>query len=113
MKTYFTSEAKRYYNTEVAAFRNIGLNSNIIEFHGSFTRGDTYNVLLEYADKGNLADYFKSESPPSEGKEIIQFWEAMFTLIDALRRIHQVGSGGSDEPGVFQGYVATLPNAIV
>ncbi|KFY93298.1 hypothetical protein V500_03785 [Pseudogymnoascus sp. VKM F-4518 (FW-2643)] len=103
MKTYFTSEAKRYYNTEVAAFRNIGLNSNIIEFHGSFTRGDSYNVLLEYADKGNLADYFENESPPSEGEEIIQFWEAMFTLIGALQRIHQVGSGGSDEPGVFQG----------
>lgn len=113
MKTYFTSEAEIYYNTEVAAFMNIGVTSNIIKFHGSFTRGDSYNVLLEYADKGNLADYFKNESPPSEGEEIIQFWEAMFMLIDALRRIHQVGPGDSDEPGVFQGYVTTLPNAIV
>lgn len=105
MKTYFTSEAESYYNTEVAAFRHLGLNSSIIRFHGSFTRGDSYNVLLEYADKGTLGDYFKNESPPSEGEEIIKFWETMFELIDALRRIHEVGSDASEGPRVFQGYV--------
>lgn len=108
MKTYFTTEAKNYYHTEVAAFRHLGLNPNIIRFHGSFTRGDSYNVLLEYADKGTLAEYFQKESPPSEGEEIIKFWETMFELIDALRRIHEVGSDASEWPGVFQGYVVAL-----
>lgn len=106
MKTYFTSEAERYYKTEVAAFRHLGSNPSIIKFHGSFARGDSYNVLLEYADKGTLADYFNDESPPSEGEEIRRFWEAMFELIDALRRIHVIGWDGSDGPRVFQGCVA-------
>jgi serine/threonine protein kinase len=113
MKTYFTSEAERYYTTEVAAFRHLGPNPSVIKFYGSFARGDSYNVLLEYADKGTLADYFKNESPPSEGEEIIRFWEAMFKLIDALRRIHEIGSDDSDGPRVFQGYVATLTNSTV
>lgn len=110
MKTYFTSEAERYYDTEVTAFRHLGPNPSIIKFHGSFVRGTSYNVLLEYADKGTLADYFKTESPPADGKEIIQFWEAMFKLLDALRCIHEVGSDDSHESRVFQGYVTTLCN---
>lgn len=108
MKTYFTTEAERYYNTEVAAFRHLGLNPSIIRFHGSFTRGDSYNVLLEYADKGTLGDYFKNESPPSGGEEIIRFWEIMFELIDALRRVHEVESDASSRSAVFQRYIATL-----
>jgi serine/threonine protein kinase len=103
MKSYFTSEAERYYNTEVAAFRHLGPNPSIIKFHGSFSRGDSYNVILEYADQGTLADYFKNEPPPSEGEEIIRFWEAMFRLLDALRRIHEVVSDEPDGPRVFQG----------
>lgn len=111
MKTYFTNEAESYYNTEVAAFRHLGINPSIIKFHGSFARGDNYNVLLEYADKGTLADYFKNEMPPSDGDEIIRFWEAMFKLLDALRRIHEVGADDTDGPRVFQGYVTPRHNA--
>jgi serine/threonine protein kinase len=110
MKTYFTKEAEKYYNTEVAAFRHLARRSNpsIIKFYGSFTRGDSYNVILEYADKGTLADYFRNESPPSEGDETIRFWEAIFKLLSALRDIHEVGSDDPDGPQVFQVYVAAL-----
>jgi hypothetical protein len=103
LKTYFTSDAEKYYNTEVGAFRVIGQNSSIIGFRGSFTRGDTYNMLLEYADKGTLEDFFRTEDPPTDGEEIIQFWQALFQIIDALRRIHEVKSDGTGGPRVFQG----------
>jgi hypothetical protein len=107
LKTYFTSDAEKYYNTEVGAFRVIGPNSSIIGFRGSFTRGDTYNVLLEYADKGTLEDFFRTQDPPTDGEEIIQFWEALFQIIDALRRIHEVKSDGISGPPVLSGYAAT------
>jgi hypothetical protein len=106
LKTYFGTDAATYYNSEVGAFRSLqqnGPNSGIVGFHGSFTRGDTYNILLEYADKGTLEDYFRQKNPPVESEEIITFWQALFKLVDALRRIHQ--EDGAAGPPLFQGYV--------
>lgn len=106
LKTYFPSTAANSYAREVEAFRRLqqdGGETGIIGFHGSFTRGDTHNVLLEYADKGTLEDYFQKEIPPVEPEEIIQFWEALFKVIDALRRIHQTHPDGG--AFIFHGYV--------
>lgn len=47
-------------------------------------------MLLEYADKGSLEDFFQSETPPSHGGEIIKFWEGLFLLIKGLKAIHSV-----------------------
>jgi serine/threonine protein kinase len=106
LKTYFTTAAEKHYNAEVEAFRRLGSNPSIIGFYGSFTRGDTYNVLLEYADKGTLEEYFYKVIPPVDPDEIINFWQALFKIIDALRRIHQVNPDGNGGPPlIFQGYV--------
>jgi serine/threonine protein kinase len=90
----------------VEAFRRLqqyGHTSGIIGFHGSFTRGDTHNVLLEFADKGTLEDYFRTQIPPVDPEDIINFWQALFKILDALRHIHQLdGTGG---PLIFHGYV--------
>lgn len=48
------------------------------------------NIILEYADKGSLEDYFRNESAPSRGVDIIKFWESMFQLIKGLKAIHSV-----------------------
>ena len=110
LKIYFATEAAKYYNREVDAFRRLqqhGPHSGIIGFHGSFTRGDTHNVLLEYADKGTLEKYFLTQIPPVHPEQIINFWQALFKLLDALSRIHEVDrtTGG---PLIIHGYV-TLP----
>jgi serine/threonine protein kinase len=63
---------------------------SIIKFYGSYIHGDEFNILLEYADKGTLEEYFKNESPPGRGVDIIKFWEALFQLIKALKTIHSV-----------------------
>lgn len=55
--------------------------SNLIRPIGSFIHGDDFNVLLEYADKGSLEDYFQKETPPSRGIDIIKFWEGLFLLV--------------------------------
>ena len=110
LKTYFTTQAERYYNREVEAFRRLhqqGHKTGIIGFYGSFTRGDTYNVLLEYADQGTLEDYFRNQTPPVDPEDTINLWQALFKIIDALRRIHEVSSAadGTESPLIFHGYV--------
>jgi len=63
---------------------------SIIKFYGSYIHRDEFNVLLEFADKGSLEEYFQRESPPSQSADIIQFWEGLFQLIKGLKTIHSV-----------------------
>ena len=108
LKTYITAAAATTYAREVEAFRRLqkqGGDTGIIGFHGSFTRGDEHHVLLEYADKGTLEDYFKNETPPVDPEEIINFWKALFKILDALSRIHNTIRGGAGGPHI--GYVTS------
>lgn len=91
IKEYSTFNAQRDYDHETSAFKKIGAHKDIIGYYGSFTRGDTFNVILEYADKGTLQEYFDRQLPPSTGDNIIRFWQALFQLIGALWKIHTVG----------------------
>jgi len=63
---------------------------NIVTFHGSWQQGDTFNILLEYADKGSLSDYFQKVPPPQEGKDIVMFWKSFIEVVKALCRIHEL-----------------------
>ncbi|TVY55320.1 Aurora kinase A [Lachnellula cervina] len=103
LKTYFTKDAERYYQTEVAAFGKLRFNPNIIRFYGNFTRGDSYNILLEYADEGTLESYFEKQAPPRDGEQVIKFWERLFKIIDALRGVHEVEPTTAGGPRIFQG----------
>jgi serine/threonine protein kinase len=103
LKEYFTSNAKQIYKAEVNAFRRLGPASSIIAFRGSFIRGDSFNVLLEYADKGSLEDYFRTVQPPADGEQIIQFWEALSEIVGALMKIHGVKPDDTGQGRVFQG----------
>ena len=97
MKTYRGSEAQEYYETETEAYRKLKPGSgdrapNIICFHGSFVRDYSYNLILEYADKGTLEDLITQNMkyPPSNGEEILVFWKKLFELFRGLGRIHFV-----------------------
>jgi len=84
---------KRYlkkdeYRQEAKNFSNSKHSESIIRFHGSYTHGDSYNLLLEFADKGSLEEYFQKQTPPSRGGDIIKFWNSLFQLIKALKTIH-------------------------
>jgi serine/threonine protein kinase len=63
---------------------------SIIKFYGSYIHRDEFNVLLEFADKGSLEEYFQRESPPTQSANIIEFWEGLFQLIKGLKTIHSV-----------------------
>lgn len=104
LKEYSTADARRYYENETAAFDKVGSKSdNLIKYYGSFIHGSTFNLLLEYADKGTLRRVFEEEDPPTSSENIIQFWEELFKLMSSLSCIHAVEPFAPGGPQIFQG----------
>ena len=103
LKEYSTIDAQKYYDNETSAFNKIGPHPHIITYYGSFARGGTFNVILEYADQGTLKEFFEKQLRPSSGDGIIRFWEGLFQLIDALWRIHNADGDTTEDPQMLQG----------
>lgn len=90
LKTYSSIDGNAAYKKEAAGFRGVRAAESILNFYGSYVHGDDYNILMEYADKGSLEDFYLKETPPGRGQEIIKFWEGLFQLIKSLKVIHSV-----------------------
>jgi len=88
LKRYLTKDAEDHYNREIRGFNTIKHPKSMIGFYGSYIHGGSYNILLEFADKGSLEEYFQHETPPSHGEDIIKFWAHLFELTKALNAIH-------------------------
>ena len=93
LKTYDTKDASKYFDNEVDAFKKLATkdqkDQSLIRYLGSYKQCDTHNILLEYADLGTLEDYFKKNTPPSLGEDIVMFWGRLFSILKALSRIHE------------------------
>ena len=91
-----------YYENEVAAFKKLTTKDrndhSLIQFLGSYKQGDSYNILLEYANHGTLENFFQNVAPPTLAEDIVMFWERLFNVIKALSRIH-----ASERPDGFRG----------
>lgn len=114
LKTYLT-HAEEYYHSEIEAFKKIKKHpgsSNLITFYGGYQQGKTYNLILEYADKGSLENYFSETIPPADGKAIVNFWSGLFGIIGALKAIHDVEISHMEGPQVLQRYVLFLTHFI-
>ena len=111
LKTYRTEDAKKYYETESDAFkhlRHLGRPPpNIIAFYGGFEREDTYNIILEYADGGNLNEFMRRAPPPINPNELSIFWDQFFNIFHGLAHIHGEGREGVNEPHMLLGYAIT------
>lgn len=104
LKKYKTEDARKYYENEVNAFVKLRDAPNIIDFYGSYVHGETFNMVLEFADKGDLERYFQDEAEPRDGQDIINFWKGLFKLLEALVAIHQVEPcSSSTGPAIFEG----------
>jgi serine/threonine protein kinase len=111
LKTYFGRNAQTYYDNEVRAFTQIGrlsrtIDSSMINFYGGFKHDGRFNILLEFADKGTLEEYF-STNPPKSGTDIIKFWEHILQVTEALVDIHG-NSEGTNMTQPLKGYVCAL-----
>jgi len=112
LKTYHKTEASTYYYNEVEAFRRLkpprgSSDPNIIHFFGSFIQNGTYNVILAFADKGTLEEYFKTVLPPTSGRDIEHFWATLCGVLKALIHIHEVDvQNPLLGPAILQGFVS-------
>jgi serine/threonine protein kinase len=88
------------FENEIAAFKKLSqsatLKGSIIGFYGTYIHGETCNIILEYADKGDLESFFQHELPPSTAPDIVEFWKKMFSIADALKFIQNLDPGDSD-----------------
>lgn len=70
----------------------------VIAYYGSFIDDDTYNIILEYADRGNLEDFMKSTPEPTTETYMIEFWDRLCSISHGLALIH--GTPGSTANGI-------------
>ena len=109
LKTYRPPEAETYIKLERSAFMKLRYGdlppANIIEYYGSFVRDGTYNIILEYADRGTLDDYMRTTPEPKSFSEIMTFWDRFFAVMQGLVHIHSTLGSIPLEQKVLLGYV--------
>lgn len=110
MKTYRrNSEAEKYFDNERTAYRRLRYNdrphANIIGYYGSFVRDGTYNIILEYADRGTLNNYLQETHEPTDSTGIMTFWTQFLGILHGLAHIHGTHGPVLDEPWALLGYM--------
>ena len=76
----------------------------VIAYYGSFVDEDTYNIILEYADRGNFEEFMKTTPEPSTSESMIELWERLSRISHGLAHIH--GTPGTTSTGApLLGYV--------
>ena len=109
LKTYRGTDAKDQYTAEREAFMRLRYDSKpipfVIAYYGSFIDQDTYNIILEYADKGNLEKFLKSTRKPSTKEEVIEFWDRFCSITHGLAHIHGIPSSVNPGKAILMGYV--------
>ncbi|KAK3324567.1 hypothetical protein B0T19DRAFT_443976 [Cercophora scortea] len=61
-----------------------------LRYYGSFKQNGKGFLLLEYADRGSLDQFFSKEQPPHEWDELHEFWRALLDLIRGLMLLHNL-----------------------
>ncbi|KAI1416916.1 kinase-like domain-containing protein [Hypoxylon sp. FL1857] len=95
LKTYHRPKFLRLYENEVKALRVLKNSRppNVITYYGSFRQNNTFNIILEYADGGDLAEFLRTTQSP-KGSEIQQVWESLSHSFKGLHSIHHLMNSG-------------------
>ncbi|KAK4664862.1 uncharacterized protein QC763_508300 [Podospora pseudopauciseta] len=90
-----TREAEETFSNELVAY--IGLKNNSLQedasryflrYYGSFRQGGWGYVLLEYADKGSLTEFYARNNMPYYPWQVYNVWKAMLNLLRGLELLH-------------------------
>ena len=76
---------------------------NIIAFYGGFEQESSYNIILEYADGGNLDQYMELTPSPTNRQERHDFWINFLDIFDGLAVIHGEGEDVSNDLQILLG----------
>ncbi|KAL9039625.1 MAG: hypothetical protein Q9214_004801 [Letrouitia sp. 1 TL-2023] len=108
LKTYQGPDAEEHHKRERNAFMNLRYDKRpspfIIAYHGSFVDDDTFNIILEYADRGNLEDFMKATPEPLTGEDMIEFWDRLSNITHGLALIHSFPGDTSSNFSVLLGW---------
>ena len=85
----------------------------VIAYYGSFVDDGTYNIILEYADRGNLEDFLKTTTEPSTCEDMIEFWDRLCSITHGLALIHRTPDSTATGIPVLRGYVRPFPLQIL
>ncbi|KAK3645604.1 hypothetical protein LTR56_009044 [Elasticomyces elasticus] len=108
IKSFRSPHAEAAYQRESYAFglltRPGAVNkAGLIEYFGGFEYKGTFNIILEYADGGNLEQYLQGKEQPRSLSDAIDFWSSLFQLLKGLARIHKhYYDSGDAENGISQ-----------
>ncbi|KAH7175264.1 kinase-like domain-containing protein [Dactylonectria macrodidyma] len=100
-KDAFISEANAY-----ATFPET-YGENIVQCHGTFKQEEKYIIILEYAPRGSLLDFFETTRRLPTTDELRILWTELFKLLGALYMIHENGLPSSSAPIGISGYAET------
>ncbi|KAL9066101.1 MAG: hypothetical protein Q9157_007251 [Trypethelium eluteriae] len=108
LKTFHKYEEQHYEN-EVRAFatlrKKVARIPGLVTFFGSFVQGNTFHILLEYADGGTLQEYLDKVPRPTTHGQRRDFWKSLLPLTKALKEIHQVDIQELQDTTVLRGQV--------
>lgn len=83
-------DAIEAYDSEKVAFQRLkDEHADVVKYLGSFHQKNVACILLEFADEGNLEDYFRKHSRPGSDADIVTFWKHFLKITKGLQDIHQ------------------------
>ncbi len=91
-KTYHNEKHEPSYLNESRALQRLRSNeaSNVVHLYGCLRQHDSYSLILEYVDGGNMSQFFSAFPPPPTTKDVFTFWKSIFQVFNGLERIHQL-----------------------
>lgn len=108
LKTYRSAEAEGSYKTERDAYMKVRWNgeppAHIITFYGGFIHGESYNIILEYADGGTLETFMRNTKSPSTIEDTLLFWDRLFNVTHGIMVIHGKSGNNCSASQILNGY---------
>ncbi|KAK8107550.1 uncharacterized protein PG998_009563, partial [Apiospora kogelbergensis] len=95
----FTSENKHVFNQEKLNYSAVDGLAGMVQYLGEYEVDEeidgqrvdrTWNLLLEFGDLDLLELFLSEKDPPSAFETIIEFWEALFKVAEAVEKIHNL-----------------------
>ena len=109
LKTYRDAEAQQNYKAERDAYLKLRWggkpSEHIVAYYGSFIHGNSYNIVLEYADQGTLEAFMRKTKSPSSAEETQLLWDRLLSVTHGLMTIHGKIGNDSSASQILNGYV--------
>ncbi|CAF9943242.1 MAG: hypothetical protein ALECFALPRED_010901 [Alectoria fallacina] len=108
LKTYRSAEAEDNYKAERDAYMKLRWagkpSPHIIAYYGGFIHGDSYNLILEYADQGTLETFMRNTESPSTVEDTLLFWDRLFDITHGVMTIHGKIGNESSASQILKGW---------